>query len=428
MSDAAGGLGDLTVGESRPPAPALGYANQSQDRRAKGAGWFSKLTDRTCVLMLGLGLGAAMGYAFASQEREEAGTPSAREAAPRVAQVGVAQTGGAQTGGGQVGRAMAAPSPAHTLFQIHAPALRMPALEPHAEAGLQAQPDRPPLAHKPVPPALPRMPATPACLPTPGPRLVRTLAAGDRVRIGVFGDSFGDGVWAALYWRFPKSRNFEVVRFSQEGTGFTRYQQLNLEERAKAQAAQAPVDIAVINFGANDTQGLFDKGHVWRLLSPNWQAVYADRAQRYVEALRAKGFTVFWMGLPRMRKDSYDYDLDQLGATVSERMARLGVPYISVRDLSVDQNGAYSDYLTVADGKSRLMRASDGVHMTAAGYARLSDPVARQIERTIDGARAMSVASGGVAKAVAGACAAPPPATVQPIAANADALGQDAPQ
>jgi hypothetical protein len=60
-------------------------------------------------------------------------------------------------------------------------------------------------------------------------------------------------------------------------------------------------------------------------------------------------------------------------------MDQLRVPYVEVKALSLDKNGAYSDYLDAPTGRSVQMRASDGVHMTAAGYARLTQPIAERI-------------------------------------------------
>jgi hypothetical protein len=309
------------------------------------------LSDRGCVLMVGVGLGAAIGYAFASQNTSQ---PDAAESAPAAVQS----------------------APAHTI----------PATPARTTA--KATP-------------APAMPVTPFCAPAPTPTLLHTLQTGGPVRIGVFGDSFGDGVWAALYHRFPKTKNFEVMRYSKPSTGFTRMQQLDVAEEAKASLADGPVDIAVINFGANDDQPLIEDGHGVRLLSEKWKQVYADRAERYVALLRAKGATVYWMGLPKMRADAYDRDLASLSTLISERMAKLGVPYIAVRDLSVDGQGAYSDYLTGADGKSHLMRAGDGIHMTMGGYARLAEPLAKQIDADLAHARAVATMPGEPAPAQA---------------------------
>ncbi len=381
VSEAAGGLGKRAGG---------------LDARAKGArigAVIARVTDRTVVLMLGIAVGGAIIHAFDVSNREGAGAPGSRTTS-------------------------AVPAPP----QAAAPtAPRLPAAAPA-------------LAAKPVDPAASGAPeaavaaaSASACTPEPTPQFLRTLAAGSPIRIGVFGDSFGDGVWAALYRRFPKGGGYQVLRFSQPSTGFTRYQQVNLEQKAKAQLASGAIDVAVVNFGANDDEGLFaDDGHVAALLGSGWKQVYGDRAERFVAVLRAQGAAVFWMGLPRMRDPAYDQDMQGLSATVGERMSKLGVPYVPVRTLSVDANGDYDDYLNGADGQSRLMRATDGVHMTTAGYGRLAEPVARQIERYIARGHAVLALAPDAARP-AGGCAVP--AAVQTEAASpAQNPEQPAPQ
>ena len=44
---------------------------------------------------------------------------------------------------------------------------------------------------------------------------------------------------------------------SERSTGFTRYRSLNLLDDIRAKLDRQPVDIAIISFGANDTQGIF---------------------------------------------------------------------------------------------------------------------------------------------------------------------------
>ncbi len=203
--------------------------------------------------------------------------------------------------------------------------------------------------------------------------------------IGVFGDSFGDGLWAALYRRMAKDP-VKVVRLSEEGTGFTRYQTINLERRAMEQLRGQAVDVAVITIGANDTEGLFDDEHkhAYALMSPGWKSIYGARIDRFVTLIRDQGAMVYWVGLPKMRQPAYDRDIAALDAFVAERMAALRVPYLSTRGLSSDGAGEFSPYL--ADpvvGTPRLMRANDGVHMTAAGYERLAGPLIARIRTYI---------------------------------------------
>ena len=228
------------------------------------------------------------------------------------------------------------------------------------------------------------------------PHLLQTVAAGAPVTVAVFGDSFGDGVWAALHQMLPKT--YQVLRYSKESTGFTRYASLNLEDAARSQISGKPLDIAVIEFGANDTQGIYEGTHAYPLLSDGWKQAYGARMDRYVRLLRQQGAMVYWVGLPKMRKPEYDRQISDMGAFYSQRMAALGVPYIGVEPLSVDADGDFNDYLPDGPkGSPRLMRANDGIHMTFAGYERIAAPVAERIQDYVARARAAALADTSVA-------------------------------
>jgi hypothetical protein len=262
-------------------------------------------------------------------------------------------------------------------------------------------------------------------------RLLATVAAEGRVRIGVFGDSFGDGVWAALYHQLHDPKAFQVIKFSRQSTGFTRYASLNLEDHVREQLSGQPIDIAVISFGANDTQGVMHKGHYAALLSPEWKAEIGARIERYVAILKAQGAVVYWVGLPVMRKASFDADISGMNAFFAEQMTRLGVPFIDTRPMSVDENGQYAAYLP--DPKThvpRLARANDGIHMSMGGYERLTAGLAVRIRQYVAGARKQAVLEGAERLAAL----APPPVAAprdepapKPRARADDAPADDAP-
>jgi hypothetical protein len=219
---------------------------------------------------------------------------------------------------------------------------------------------------------------TDAAMPYP-PHLVSALAAGKPVTVGVYGDSFGDGLWAALYHRLPKGGAYKVLKFSEPATGFTRPRDLAAD--VSQRMADQPVDIAVIDFGANDTQGLVKDGHGYALLSSGWRTVYGERVDRFVDMMRAKGAMVYWVGLPKMRAPDYDQHIADINAFYAERMAALGVPYMPVAELSVDETGQFNAYLADGPNKEmRLMRAGDGIHMSMAGYERLTGPLVGRIQ------------------------------------------------
>jgi hypothetical protein len=289
-----------------------------------------QLADRTVVLFLGVAVGTVMGYAFAGDIRD--------------------------------GMSTEAPPPAQTVtaHSIQPRPLVAPAPEPVAiECAMPFQ-----------------------------PRLLEAVATGGKVRVGVFGDSFGDGVWAALYHQLPARDQFQVIKFSQQSTGFTRYASLNLEDHVTEQLATQPIDIAVISFGANDTQGVMHKGKVAPLLSPAWKDEVGTRIDRYIGLLRKQGAIVYWVGLPVMKKPSFDADISGMNAFFAERMRRLDVPFINTRPMSVDANGNYAAYLPEPGGLTpKLIRANDGIHMSMGGYQRLTGGLADRIKHYVAEAR-----------------------------------------
>jgi len=202
----------------------------------------------------------------------------------------------------------------------------------------------------------------------------RGPVGGPRV-VGVFGDSLGDGLWAGLSQQL-RGGGYQVVRFSRAATGLARYDYVNVEEQARRQLAGRRIDIAVVMVGANDEQGIFAGRQVLAFDTPPWRAVYAGRIDSLVTLLRQSATTVYWVGLPKMRKAAYDEKAQRLNVLYEARARALGAPFVSTVPVTADGQGQYSDYLMDGGGQPRLMRARDGIHMTMAGYLRLAAPVA----------------------------------------------------
>ena len=299
-----------------------------------GKAWW--LLDRTALLFLGVAVGIAIGLAFARdlQALGDTGPPAA-------------------TSTGLLPEAPGAPM---------SPAVGTPLAMP--------------------------LTSTQECAVRYAPSLTRALTEGRPIRVGVMGDSFGEGIWSALYNQLPKKAGFDVLRHSQQSTGFTRYASLNLEDRLAEQLAEGPIDIAVISFGANDVQGVYANGRGAALLTPAWQAEIGARITRYVTRLREQGAQVYWIGLPIMREARYNSDIEGLNIFYADLMAKLDVPFIETRSRSVDTAGAYATYLPdPVTGAPKLMRANDGVHMSMGGYKRLTAPFADRIVAHVEAAR-----------------------------------------
>jgi hypothetical protein len=321
------------------PAPAPEPQTPPPPPRPTGLGRLAFLADRTAVLFIGIAVGVTIALAFL-----------AKEAAPP-----------------------APPAPGPTIANSSGPAA--PGAPPIAGATTGAA-------------TCAGDPTAVDCVGPITPRLLETVKTGGVVNVGVFGDSFGEGIWAALYWTLPKSDHYQIFKFAERSTGFTRYQSLNLEDKATSDIAGQPIDIAVINFGANDTQGIIDDGHVYALLSPGWKTAYGARVARFVGLLRKEGAMVYWVGLPKMRSPQFDSQIVAMNEFYRQEMASLGVPFFPTEALSVDDTGQFNIYLPdPKTHKEEVMRANDGIHMSIPGYERISAALVDRIKAYVARAR-----------------------------------------
>jgi len=213
------------------------------------------------------------------------------------------------------------------------------------------------------------------------PRVLAALRENRPLRIGVLGDSYGDGIWAATTQNFTAKKGFTVARWSKEGIGFTRYRSLNLLDDAKARFAAQPIDIAIIDFGANDTQGVRDGDHGYLYMTPGWQKVIGGRVEAVVSYLQGEGVAVAWIGLPRMRKPDYDGQVQAMNGFYKGLMCRLHVPFTDPVPVSQDKDRRFSkELIDPVTNKSYNARAEDGIHMTFHGYSVIARPVWQRIE------------------------------------------------
>ena len=245
--------------------------------------------------------------------------------------------------------------------------------------GDKAAASAPPPAVVPAPVAA--VPATAAA-----PAMARVTPLNARLaegplRIGVFGDSMADGLYAGLYRDLQDQPNVSVTKFSQVSTGLSRYDYVNIHAKTRAQLDEHPVDVAVMLFGTNDAQGIDTGDTVHIFGTDGWKAAYARRIDDLVALLRSRNVVVYWVGLPRMKRDSFDGRMMLINEVVEARMRALEVPWIETVGLTSNADGGYEAYLPNAGGRRVLMRADDGIHMSMAGYLRMSEAVAARLKR-----------------------------------------------
>ena len=189
-----------------------------------------------------------------------------------------------------------------------------------------------------------------------------------------------DGLWTALYRDLDGEGGVEVIKFSEVSTGLSRYDYVDIQAKTAGQITAQPIDVAIILFGTNDAQGIELDGAVHAFGTPGWRAAYARRVDDLVSLLRGRGTAVYWVGLPKMKRESFDEKMRLINEVVGGRMRALNVPWIETTSVTVGADGGYEAYLPeVPGGRPRLMRAHDGIHMTMAGYLRIAAPLADRL-------------------------------------------------
>lgn len=210
---------------------------------------------------------------------------------------------------------------------------------------------------------------------------LKTRMASGKLRVGVFGDSMGDGLWTGLYRDLNATPGVTVTKFSEVSTGLSRYDYVDIQAKTERQITETPIDVAVVMFGTNDAQGISMDGQIHPFGSAGWKAAYGKRVDDLVGLLRSRDIAVYWVGLPKMKRASFDARMTLINEVVAAHMAALNVPYIPTVALTSDGNGDYEPYLTVHDsGRRQMMRANDGIHMSMAGYLRITEPVVERLK------------------------------------------------
>lgn len=202
------------------------------------------------------------------------------------------------------------------------------------------------------------------------------------LHVAFVGDSMADGLWGAMFRRLGKDKclaeKVKLVRKARNGTGLTRLDQFNwVDEIGKIVAADHP-DLTVASYGINDRQGIVEKDkHATPYPSPAFDTRYETIVADTIRAALSEGGSMVIVGLPIMLDAEANADA----------MAKNKIFEAALKDVGSDKatyaapwtSGAspevYKPYLPNARGSMTLVRASDGIHFTSAGYDMVMDAV-----------------------------------------------------
>lgn len=204
------------------------------------------------------------------------------------------------------------------------------------------------------------------------------------IRIGVFGDSLADGIWAGLYRTLQRNDRFEVARHTEVSSGLARPDFFDWEQTLVNVLADETIDVAVVCFGLNDNQPVYYEGRrQFSFSSEEWNTVYNQRVSEFLATLTAADIPVFWVGLPTVRDSGFGEQMAHLNDIYAAQALVGDATFVSTFEITGDENGDYSAYLVDEEGRNRLMRANDGVHFTGRGYELIAKALLAAMKREI---------------------------------------------
>jgi uncharacterized protein len=224
-----------------------------------------------------------------------------------------------------------------------------------------------------------------------------TPPAGDgETTLLVTGDSLAMPLDTELARRYAGS-DVAVERDPHVGTGISKSDLVDWTELAAKQARRHDPDAVVVFIGANegfplpavadggqDGAGGEDRAGGGRQVDccgDDWQAAFAARVRRVLDAYLDDGDArVYWLTVPTPRDPARQEIAAAVNSAVAAAADQAGD---RVRAIDLDErfapDGGYTDAIDV-DGRERIVREQDGIHLNAAGAAVAADVVQEAVD------------------------------------------------
>ena len=212
------------------------------------------------------------------------------------------------------------------------------------------------------------------------PRPLRTLL--------VTGDSMAMPLDVETARRMADSDpDVDVQRDPHVGTGISKSGLVDWGKLSTQHVEERKPDAVVVFIGANEGFPLPGPGGKnVDCCGPDWAAAYANRVRRMMDTYRqGGGARVYWLTLPIPR----DGDFAEVARAVNAAIEVAAQPFrAQVRVLDMTElftpGGKYRDAMTV-DGRKRIVRDSDGIHLNGAGAGLAADRVIEAVHRDFGG-------------------------------------------
>ncbi len=196
-----------------------------------------------------------------------------------------------------------------------------------------------------------------------------TIAAPAKVLFA--GDSLMQGVAPQMQRMLQASSGIDSLNLSRQSTGLAYPSAFDWPQTIEdTLAGDDAIRLLVVMLGPNDPWDMPDPEHPGRTYlkfeSAPWEAVYRARVARILDAAKAHGVGVLWIGAPGMKREQLDVQMAWLMPVIRDEVTRRGAVFLDTRPLLSQPGQPFSDAITL-DGKLVKMRSGDGIHFSPSG-------------------------------------------------------------
>ncbi len=200
------------------------------------------------------------------------------------------------------------------------------------------------------------------------------------------GDNLAEWLAYGLGPAFEDVPELGIIDRSRLASGLTRPDVLDWAKAVpETFAGIAKIDFVVMLVGSNDRQAIRLERETVDPEDERWRGLYAERVDQVMQAMKARGVPVYWVGVPPLRGQRLSTHMQLLNAIYKERAERNGVTFVDVWNGFVDEHGNYTQFGPDFAGQIRRLRTADGVHFTIAGARKLALFLEQELRRDLVG-------------------------------------------
>ncbi len=167
--------------------------------------------------------------------------------------------------------------------------------------------------------------------------------------------------------------SIEITDIAIHSSGFIRGDYYNWEKKLENVFNEKPkgyYHVAVVLLGMNDYQDIYNNTKVLLRETKAWEETYKDKIVRVLNLLLLNTKKVYWLGMPIVRRASYNDDLryiDSVQDEVANEYNHIGLARISLASIAPGIGVPYTDTIQKKDGKIIRLMKNDGIHYTLLG-------------------------------------------------------------